>query len=472
MKRFIEFHLKEWAAETGRKPLLLRGARQVGKTYAVRELGKQFDVFIEINLEVNPKAREIFTADLYPQRIVQEIAYLTKQEIIPGKTLLFFDEVQAEPKAIQALRYFYEMMPELHVVAAGSLLDFAIESVGIPVGRVEFLHMYPVSFLEFLSALGESILLKAIIQQPLDKPISTIAHDRLLQLIKEYLAIGGMPEAVRTWAEEKDALNVAGRIPRGLPHTDSASTSKIPRRLLRGSSQCFKIQQTLINSYRQDFTKYAKKSQIKYLNILLDNIPRQLGKKFRYSAIPGEFRKRELSPCIDLLATAGVIHKVYDSAAQGLPLGAQIDPDSFKVILLDVALAQAILGLDITEWLLSAEQPWVNKGEVVEAFIGQELLAYSRPIQKQQLYYWLRNERTAQAEVDYVTAIKQDVVPIEVKSGPGSTLKSMHLFLEKHPTSPFGMRFSTQNYSVYENIHSYPLYAVSTAIKSEATKLL
>lgn len=441
MKRFIDFHLKEWAEETRRKPLLLRGARQVGKTYAVRELGKKFDVFIEINLEVNPKAREIFTTDLYPQRIVQEIAYLTKQEIIPGKTLLFFDEVQAEPKTIQALRYFYEMMPELHVVAAGSLLDFAIESVGIPVGRVEFLHMYPVSFLEFLSALGESILLKAIIQHPLNKPISTIAHDRLLQLIKEYLAIGGMPEAVHTWAEEKDAL------------------------------KCFKIQQTLINSYRQDFTKYAKKSQIKYLDILLDNIPRQLGKKFRYSAIPGEFRKRELSPCIDLLTTAGVIHKVYDTAAQGLPLGAQIDPDSFKIILLDVALAQAILGLDITQWLLSAEQPWVNKGEVVEAFVGQELIAYSRPIQKQQLYYWLRNERTAQAEVDYVTAIQQDVVPIEVKSGPGSTLKSMHLFLEKHPTSPFGMRFSTQNYSVYENIHSYPLYAVSTAIKSEATKI-
>lgn len=442
MKRLINFHLKEWAGETGRKPLLLRGARQVGKTYAVRELGKQFDVFIEINLEVNPKAREIFAADLYPQRIVQEIAYLTKQEIIPGKTLLFFDEVQAEPKTIQALRYFYEMMPELHVVAAGSLLDFAIESVGIPVGRVEFLHMYPVSFLEFLSALGESILLKAIIQHPLDTPISTIAHDRLLQLIKEYLAIGGMPEAVHTWAKEKDAL------------------------------KCFKIQQTLINSYRQDFTKYAKKAQIKYLDILLDNIPRQLGKKFRYSAIPGEFRKRELSPCIDLLTTAGVIHKVYDTAAQGLPLGAQIDPDSFKIILLDVALAQAILGLDITEWLLSAEQPFVNKGEVVEAFVGQELIAYSRPIQKQQLYYWLRNERTAQAEVDYVTAIQQAVVPIEVKSGPGSTLKSMHLFLEKHPTSPFGMRFSTQNYSVYEHIHSYPLYAVSTAIKSEATKLL
>jgi hypothetical protein len=440
MKRFIDAHLLAWSQQKGFKPLLLRGARQVGKTYAVRTLGKRFDTFIEINLEVNPKAREMFTQDLYPQRIIQEIAYLTKQEIVPGKTLLFFDEVQAEPKAIQALRYFYEMMPELHVVAAGSLLDFAIESVGLPVGRVEFLYMYPLSFFEFIDALGESILLKALINHDASQPISTIAHDRLLQLVKEFLAIGGMPEAVSVWAQEKNAL------------------------------RCFKIHQSLIGSYRQDFNKYAKKNQIKYLDILFDAIPLQLGKKFKYSDIPGEFRKRELAPCIDLLATAGVIHKVYDTAAQGLPLGAQIDPDAFKLIFLDVALAQAVLGLDSTEWLLSAEQPWVNKGEIVEAFVGQELLAYSSPLQKQSLYYWLRNERTAQAEVDYVAVIKQAIVPIEVKSGAGSTLKSMHIFLEKHPKSLFGIRFSTQNYSVYETIYSYPLYAIGVALQSDSAK--
>ena len=287
-----------------------------------------------------------------------------------------------------------------------------------------------------------------------DQPISRIAHDRLLELVKEFLAIGGMPEAVHAWIQDKDA------------------------------EKCFKIQQMLIIAYRQDFNKYAKKNQIKYLDILFDNIPLQLGRKFKYSVIPyfapsgaskgrpGKIRKRELAPCIDLLATAGVIHKVYDTAAQGLPLGAQIDPDAFKIIFLDVALAQVVLGLDMTEWLLSAEQPWINKGEIVEAFVGQELLAYSQPIQKQQLYYWLRNERTAQAEVDYVTALKQNIVPIEVKSGMGSTLKSMHIFLEKHPGSLFGMRFSTQNYSAYQNIYSYPLYAVSVAIKSELAKLL
>lgn len=436
LKRFIDRQLQEWSEQKKFKPLLVRGARQVGKTYAVRELGKKFDSFIEINLEVNTKAREIFTVDLYPERILQDITYLTKQKIVPGKTLLFFDEVQAEPKAIQALRYFYEMMPELHVVAAGSLLDFAIESVGIPVGRVEFLYMYPLSFVEFLYAMDESILLKAITEHSGKQPISAIAHDRLLGLVKEYLAIGGMPEVVHSWAQEKNAAT------------------------------CFKIQQTLVRAYRQDFNKYAKRHQIKYLDLLFDTIPLQLGKKFKYSSIPGEFRKRELAPCLELLATAGVIHKVYHTAAQGLPLGAQIDPDEFKIIFLDVALAQVILGLDVTEWLLSTEQPWINKGEIVEAFIGQELLAYALPTQKQQLYYWLRNERTAQAEVDYVTTIKQNIIPIEVKSGPGSTLKSMHIFLEKHPASPFGIRFSTQNYSVYENIYSCRLYAVREAIFS------
>jgi len=440
LKRFIDYHLTTWSTQKSFKPLLLRGARQVGKTYAVRQLGKKFDSFIEINFELNQKARSIFAQDFHPDRIVKEIGYLTNQEIIPGKTLLFFDEVQAEPHAIQALRYFYEMMPGLHVIAAGSLLDFAIDLVGIPVGRVDFLYMYPMSFLEFLYALKELILFRAILQHDIQQPISVIAHERLLQLVKEYLVIGGMPEVVNCWSLEKSAAT------------------------------CFKIQQQLITAYRQDFNKYAKKNQIKYVDLVFDNIPRQLGKKFKFSAMPGEFRKRELSPCIDLLVTAGVVHKVYHTAAQGLPLGGQIDVDDFKLVFLDVALAQSALGLDISQDLLSFEQPWINKGEIVEAFIGQEMLAYSNPTIKQQLYYWASSERSSQAEIDYVAVIKQAVLPIEVKAGVGSTLKSMHQFLQKHPQSKSGLRFSAQNYHVYENIHSYPLYAVSVAIESESVK--
>lgn len=436
MKRFIDHYLKQWKEQKGFKPLLLRGARQVGKTYAVRELGKQFDNFVELNLELNPELAAVFKSNLDAHRIIRTIASLKHQEIVPGKTLLFLDEIQAEPQAILALRYFYEMIPDLHVIAAGSLLDFAIEQVGVPVGRIEFLYMYPLSFLEFLYALGANLLIQEILDHNVTSPMDEIIHTELLKYVAEYLAIGGMPEVVNSWSTEKNPL------------------------------QCFAIHQRLIESYTFDFVKYAKKFQVKYLDILLPEIPRQLGKKFKYSAIEGDFRKRELSPCLDLLVTAGVVNKIYHTAAQGIPLGAQVDPSDFKVIFLDIALAQTLLGLNVGEWFLNPEQQFVNKGEIVEAFIGQEMLAHSDPVQKKQLYYWLRSERTAQAEVDYVTNIKQNVVPIEVKSGAGSTLKSMRIFLETHTASKMGIRFSTQNYSIYENIHSYPLYAVSTAFKS------
>lgn len=434
MKRFIDDYLLSWKQEKKFKPLLLRGARQVGKTYAVRQLGKQFDLFIELNLEPNVEIRNLFKHDLDPKRIIRDISILTGKQIIPEKTLLFFDEVQAEPQAIQALRYFYEMMPELHVIAAGSLLDFAIESVGLPVGRVQTVYMYPLSFLEFVNACGETILLDAIVNNSGMQAMSPIAHTKALTLVSEYLAIGGMPEAVATWIETKN------------PH------------------KCFEVHQTLINSYRQDFGKYATKYQIKYLDILFDNVPLQLGKKFKYSSLAGDYRKRELAPCLDLLATAGVVNKVFHTDAQGLPLGAQINLDQFKIICLDVALAQSMLGLNLGEWFLNPAQQFINKSEIVEAFVGQELLAYANLIQKKSLYYWQRMERNSQAEVDYVTTIGENIVPIEVKSGPETTLKSMHLFLEKHPHSSFGIRFSTQNYSAFEKIRSYPLYAIASAI--------
>ena len=443
MKRFIDQELVEWSKQKKIKPLLLRGARQVGKTYAVRELGKKFDTFIEINIEFNTKIQTVFQADLDPERIIKEIQYITKEPIVPGKTLLFFDEVQIEPKIIQALRYFYEMIPDLHVIAAGSLLDFAIELVGVPVGRVEFLYMYPLSFFEFLYALQEKPLLDALIEHDNSEPLALVAHEKLLRLVKLFFALGGMPEVVFTWIQEENA------------------------------EKCFRIQQTLITAYTLDFNKYAKKQQMPYLKILFQAIPLQLGKKFKYSAVPGEFRKRELTPCLNLLVTAGIIHKVYSSAAQGLPLGAQIDPDEFKLVFLDIGLAQTLLGLDNSQWLLSGDQDsWINKGEIIETFVGQEILAYSAQFQKEQLYYWVRHERTAEAEVDYVVTQAQAIIPIEVKSGPVSRLKSMHSFLSSHPQSTHGMRFSIQNYSVYQNIYSYPLYAIGVALKSKGPKLL
>ena len=434
MKRFVDYFLNKWKISPLRKPLLLRGARQVGKTYTVHEFGKTFTSFVELNLEFNPEAREIFEKNLDPHIIIRKIFILTNKPIIPGETLLFLDEIQLVPNAIIALRYFYEMMPELHVIAAGSLLDFAIKSVGMPVGRVSSLYMYPLSFIEFLSAIGSNVIIEEILSHKLTDEISGIFHDKFLDLVGQYLAIGGMPQTVACWQTLQDI------------------------------HACSEIPHTLISTYKQDFEKYAEKYQIKYLNVLFTNIPHQLGRKFKYSEIEGEYRKRELAPCLDLLLTANIAHKVMRTAAQGIPLGAQADLHTFKILLIDVTLSQFVLGLKTGTWMLKPLEEFINKGELVEAFVGQELIAYAHPMREVQLYYWQRDTRGGEAEIDYVIQQESDIVPIEVKSGKGTALRSMQAFLESHPNSKYGVRFSTNNYSIHEKIHSYPLYAVAKII--------
>lgn len=431
MKRFVDYFLNKWKTSPLRRPLLLRGARQVGKTYTAREFGKQFSSFVEVNLEFQPEAREIFEKNLDPHIIVRKIFVLTNKTIIPGETLLFIDEVQTVPNAILALRYFYEMMPELHVIAAGSLIDFAIKTVGMPVGRVSSLHMYPLSFIEFLSAIGSGAIIDEIVSHSAHDTMMQTFHDKFLDLVGQYLAIGGMPESVACWQRLQDL------------------------------HACSEIPHMLIRTYKQDFEKYAQKYQIKYLNVLFSTIPHQLGGKFKYSEVEGEYRKRELSPCLDLLLTANIAHKVLRTSAQGIPLGAQADEQSFKILLIDVALTQFMLGLKTGSWLLNPLEEFVNKGAFIEAFVGQELIAYEHPMREVQLYYWQRETRGGEAEVDYVIQQEAAIVPIEVKSGKGTAMRSMASFLESHPASTYGIRFSTNNYSVHEKIHSYPLYAVA-----------
>jgi len=434
MNRFIDLNLKKWSQDPSRKPLLLRGARQVGKTFAVRQLGKSFTNFVEINFESHPAAKSVFEKDLDPKRIIRDLNLMMKKNIVPGKTLLFFDEIQEIPRGIIALRYFYEELPEQHIIAAGSLLDFAIAKVGVPVGRISFLYLYPLSWLEFLKALGYDLWIEEILNHNIQNPFDENIHQTILQVVGEYLAIGGMPEVVKKWAETKNPQS------------------------------CAEIHHSILESYQQDFHKYATKHQIQYISQLFEEVPRQLGQKFKYSLIQGEYRKRELSPCLELLEMAGVVRKIFHSAGQGIPLGAESSLDQFKVLFLDVGLSQALLGLDIADWFLNPMQALINKGGLVETFVGQEILAYSDSMRKGSLYYWQRESKGSEAEVDYLIQKNQNVIPIEVKSGQGSTLKSMRLFLESHPRSPYGIRFSTHNYSVYDHIHSYPLYAVGSVI--------
>ncbi len=431
-KRIIDLHLEKWKVDRYRKPLLLRGARQVGKTYAVRRLGQGFESFVEINFEQLKEAIGIFEKDLIPERIIRALSLLIKSPIVPGKTLLFFDEIQDAPQAIIALRYFYEEMPDLHVIAAGSLMEFAIEKVGVPVGRITMLYMYPMSFMEYLVATGDSLMVSEILDHKsgvkMDEPI----HSKMLDKLGEYLSIGGMPEAVARWVQTKDP------------------------------AEALKVLQQIAAAYRQDFEKYARKAQVKYLEQLFRQIPHLIGRKFSYREVHGEYRKRELAPALELLERAGIIHLIRHSAGQGIPIGAEVDFEIFKVIFLDIALCQVILGSDISVWFLHPLQGFDNRGEIAEGFVGQELICYARPDSKAELHFWKRKEKSSTAEVDYLLQKDSQILPIEVKSGHGGTLRSLRLFLESHPKSSFGLRFSALDYSIHNDLDSRPLYATAS----------
>ena len=429
MKRDLIQWLREWRVSPIRKPLILRGARQVGKTYLINEFGKEFPSFVSLDLEKMPEVSALFTETLDSKILIQKLSYIADTKIIPGETLLFIDEAQMEPRSLIALRYFYEGHPELHVIAAGSLLDFAIEKVGIPVGRVSFMYLYPLSFMEFLRATGRDVAAEAILNHPFPEPVSEPIHQKWLGFVGEYLAIGGMPQAVNVWNSLND-LKAVGE-----------------------------IQYDIIESHRQDFDKYCKKHQLKYVSLIYNQMPNQLGAAFKFNKLPGEYRKRDLEPCFELLTKAMVIHSIYHSDGQGLPLGAHVDYRYFKAAFVDVALAQRLLGLHPKDWFLRPTQTMVNLGAITESFVGQELLAYHQPQEKSQLYYWQRHERGSSAEVDYLVNQNSQVIPVEVKSGMGTSLKSLQMFLGSHP-SPYGIRISTHNFSEHEKIRSYPLYAV------------
>ncbi|MCP4156230.1 MAG: ATP-binding protein [bacterium] len=431
MKRRILDELKEWKNYSRRKPLLIRGARQVGKTFIIRQLGKEFRDFQEINFELKPGAGNAFEKDLDPHRIIRDLALVTGKKIIPGETLLFFDEIQEAPNAIKALRYFYEMLPQLHVVAAGSLLDFELDKIGLPVGRISSIYMYPLSFMEFLRARDDVLLLESLINHDCSEKISEVAHRKLLEYLGEYMTVGGMPEAVKCFIETSDF------------------------------KQCFMIHDSIIDTYRQDFNKYALKYQLKYVELLFNSIPALQAKKFKYSNVPGEYRKRELRPALDLLEKAGVVVKATHNSGQGIPLAVAAKPETFKVVFLDIALSQTLLGVDRASWLLEPEISFINKGALTEAFVGQELLAYSASNRKGGLYYWHREARTSNAEVDYLISVAGNIIPVEVKSGSTGSLKSLRYFLDNHKRSPYGVRFSLSNFSTDNGTRNYPLYAVA-----------
>ncbi|MBT6120332.1 ATP-binding protein [bacterium] len=439
MKRNIEDNLYKWKENPRRKPIILRGARQVGKTYIIRELGKTFENFVEINFEKTPNATTIFESDFDIKRIIRDLSILSKTQIQEKKTLLFLDEIQIAPKAISAIRYFYEDMPNLHVIAAGSLIDFELENISVPVGRVSYLTLYPLSFLEFLRETESPVLVDTLNSINFSQNHSPIInHDRLLSKLSEYLAIGGMPDVVKTWVETSDL------------------------------GSCRKIQLNIVNSYKDDFKKYAKHFQLNYIENVFDSIPQLLGQKVKYSNISEVYKARELAPCLDLLVKAGVIHKVFQSSSQTPPLGAKINKEQFKAIFLDIGLAQAILGLEIGDWILNPKLSIENKGDITEAFVGQEILAYANPEEKKQLYYWHRDKGSSKAEIDYVIQRGEELIPIEVKGGKTGSRKSLISYIKNIERSARGVYFSQKQYERKPLYSMLPIYLVNQLFQKDS----
>ncbi len=432
-------HLRAWRSDPHRKPAIIRGARQVGKSTIAHLLGREFQGFVEANFEIEPGLASIFERDLEPSRIVRDLSLTIGKKIDEGKTLLFLDEIQACPAALASLRYFQERMPGLHVIVAGSLIDFSLQEVGVPVGRVTFFHLYPMTFLEFLTATGNDALRESLGVHDPGEEMPAMVHEKLLGLLGQYMAVGGMPESVARWVEKGD-LRACGR-----------------------------VQEDLVGAYAQDFSKYARRNQRQHVRTVFEAIPRLLGRKFVFSSVASEVKSRTLRSALDLLATAQVAHVVRHSSSNGEPLGAEADPGLFKVILLDVALAQRLLGLDTGEWILRPEETIVNRGAICEAFVGQEILACGPPTRRSELFYWAREQRGSMAEVDYVVAAGGKVVPIEVKSGATGRLRSMRLFLETRKGSPFGVQVSRANFGVDGPIRRFPLYAVSRMMEACAS---
>lgn len=431
MIRDIEKTLIEWKNNNRRRPILLRGARQVGKSYTVRAFGqKYFKNIIEIDFELNPKFINCFSS-LEPHEINQKISVLTQQDITAGDTLLFFDEIQKCPAAIKALRYYFEKMPGLHVIGAGSLLELIIgfENLEMPVGRIQYMYMHPMSFGEFCTALGEQRMRDLLSNQKFDNTIDDAMHNHALDLLKKYYVIGGMPAVIDEYIATGDIM------------------------------QCQRIQEAIIQTYRDDFGKYANIVKHKFLQKVFDAIPRMVGEKFKYSKVDNDIPSRELKEALELLERAGIMHKVKATSGEGLPLEAGIKERHFKTIFLDIGLMQNVCGYrgDI---LQTNDILAIHRGAVAEQFVGQELVATTDSYTKAGLYYWIREAKSSNAEVDYLITKGSKVIPLEVKSGPKGKLRSLSLFMKQY-CSIQGIVVSQEKYSMQENVIFIPLYALA-----------
>ena len=423
-------HLYEWSTQSPLKPVIIRGARQVGKSTLVREFAREARFsLVELNFERNPELREAFVIR-DPARILSTLTLMTGQTIATGANLLFLDEIQAAPEALAALRYFHEEMPELHVVAAGSLLEFALADTrfSMPVGRVEHLHLGPMEFEDFLGAAGHPELashLRALSLADVDDDaIPGPVHAKYLDLLRQYWVVGGLPEAVAAWVRSRDFTRVS------------------------------RIQQSVVATYRDDFDKYSHGSLKGRIRMVFDRLPGMVGRKFKYVQVSRDHRASELADALRHLCMARVASKIHHTSANGLPLAAEADDRRFKCLYMDVGLMCAALHLDVLD-LGRQDLTLVNGGAVAEQFIGQHLLHGGARYEAPVLYYWTREARNAAAEVDYLMAPARRVVPVEIKAGTTGSLRSVHQFL-KEKRRDFALRFNADAPSLLRDSKGLP----------------
>ena len=438
--RNVDEALLAWSQEMppGRKPLLLRGARQVGKSSAVRQLGKRFKHFVEINFDDDKEAKTFFETYVTPKEICEQLALYCNTPIIPGETLLFLDEIQSCQSALGKLRYFYEKYAQLHVVAAGSLLEFALEEIpSFGVGRIRSIFMYPFGFDEFLAAMGEEALRDAVKAASPEKPLSEPIHLQLLRRLKTFLICGGMPEVVSQYLRKRDLL--AGEL----------------------------VLNDLIIAFKADFAKYRKRTPMLLLNEVFESVMHQTEGKFVYErAAPGT-STLAVRQALDLLIMAGLVYPVTHTAANGIPLGAETNHKFRRAIPCDTGLFLQSLGLR-SEILPADDFSAVNRGSLAEIFVGLELLKAASCYRPQQLFCWQRSaspgSQRGNAQVDFIVQKNLKIIPIEVKSGTQGGMQSLRLFM-KEKCIERGVRTSLENFGRGDGMDIYPLYAIGNIVR-------
>lgn len=427
MKRDAYKKLLDWKRSTAPKPLILNGARQVGKTYLLKQFANQeYLNHFYLNFEEEPALLTLFQDSLKPAVLLDKLSIYYNHAIMPQETLIIFDEIQASPEALNSLKYFQEEAPEYSIIAAGSLLGIKLANTkGFPVGKVQFLNLYPLSFFEFLDAINRNKLRIHLESHMTLTPLPDIFHEELLTLLKKYFYIGGMPEAVYEYSKTQSLINIRA------------------------------IQEAILKAYDLDFSKHAPKEDIMKINAVWHSIPQQLAKenkKFIFSALKQSARGREYEDAIQWLLEAGLILKVHHLTRPTLPLPHYGDTSAFKIFMLDVGLLSAMAHIPVQSVLHQEALFSEFQGAFTENYIAQVLQSLQYP-----LYYWTSENS---AEVDFIIQHGLEVLPLEVKAGESRRKKSLLVYRDKYQPKRL-LRASTRNLKQDGDLCNIPLYLVS-----------